>query len=81
MLSGGAVELMVSVNAFDALPEALSVTWAVKLDVPAVVGVPLIAPEVVFQCQACRQAAGENRPGVGRGASRRRECLRIHIAH
>ena len=48
MLSGGAVELMVSVNAFDALPEALSVTWTVKLDVLAVVGVPLIAPEVAF---------------------------------
>ena len=48
MLSGGAVELMVSVNAFDALPELLSITWTVKLDVPAVVGVPLIAPEVAF---------------------------------
>ena len=48
MLSGGAVELMVSVNAFDALPELLSIAWAVKLDVPAVVGVPLIAPEVAF---------------------------------
>jgi len=47
-LSGGAVELMVSVNAFDALPELLSITWTVKLDVPAVVGVPLIAPEVAF---------------------------------
>ena len=49
MLSGGAVELMVSVNAFDALPEALSVTWTVKLDVPAVVDVPPIAPEVAFK--------------------------------
>ena len=49
MLSGGAVELMVTMKAFDALPEALSVTWAVKLDVPAVVGVPLIAPEVAFK--------------------------------
>ena len=48
MLSGGTVELMVSVKAFDALPEALSVTWTVKLDVPAVVGVPLIAPNVTF---------------------------------
>ena len=49
MLSGGAVELMVSMNAFDALPERMSITWAVKLDVLAVVGVPLIAPEVAFK--------------------------------
>ena len=48
MLSGGTVELIVSVKAFDALPEALLVTWTVKLDVPAVVGVPLIAPNVTF---------------------------------
>ena len=48
MLSGGAVDLMVTMKAFDALPEALSVTWTVKLEVPAVVGVPPIAPEVAF---------------------------------
>ena len=48
MLSGGAVDLMVTMKAFDALPEALSVNWAVKLEVPAVVGVPPIAPEVAF---------------------------------
>lgn len=32
-----------------AVPPALSVTWTVKLDKPAVVGVPVIAPLVAFR--------------------------------
>ena len=35
---------MVKANARLAMVLALSVTWAVKLKVPAAVGVPLIAP-------------------------------------
>ena len=40
--------LIVSVNAFVAVPAALSVTWIVKFDVPAVVGVPVSAPVAAF---------------------------------
>jgi hypothetical protein len=40
--------LMVRVNARVAVAVALSVTWAVKLYVPAVVGVPLSTPLAAF---------------------------------
>ena len=44
----GLDEVMAMESCFSAVCEALSVTWTVKLDVPAVVGVPLIAPNVTF---------------------------------
>jgi len=39
---------IVRVNTADAVACLLSVTWIVKVEVPAVVGVPLITPVVAF---------------------------------
>ena len=49
MLSGGAVELTVSVKAFDMVAAAASFTTNVKVKLPALVGVPLINPVDEFR--------------------------------
>ena len=49
MLSGGAVELMVSVMPFDMVAAAASFSTIVKVKLPALVGVPLINPVDEFR--------------------------------